>query len=96
MRPLPSPTPPERPDRRVGGQEAWARTLREAAPYVGLGATLAITVAAGLGAGHWVDRRLGTDPIFLVVGAVLGLAAALYNFFRVAAGLSKRKTDTKR
>jgi ATP synthase protein I len=88
--------PPEKPDRRAGGHEEWARTLRETAPYVGLGATLAITVAAGLGLGHWVDRRLGTDPIFLVVGAVLGLAAALYNFFRLTSGFSKRKTGPKR
>jgi F0F1-type ATP synthase assembly protein I len=88
--------PPEKPDRRAGGQEQWLRTLRETAPYVGLGLTLAITVAAGLGAGHWVDRRLGTDPIFLVAGAVLGLAAALYNFFRLASGSSKRETGPKR
>lgn len=88
--------PPEKPDQRAGGRGERLRTLRETAPYVGLGTTLAVTVAAGLGVGHWLDGRLGTDPIFLVVGGVLGVVAALYNFFRFVSGLSKRKTGPER
>jgi ATP synthase protein I len=87
--------PPAKADRRAGGPGSWVRPLRETAPYVGLGTALAVTVAAALGLGHWLDGRLGTDPIFLVVGGVLGVAAALYNFFRLVSGFSKRKTGPK-
>src|SRR5438552_14492626 len=38
------------------------------APYLGLGATLAVTVLGGVGIGHWLDGRLGTTPAFVLGG----------------------------
>ncbi len=70
--------------------------MREAAPYLGLGTTLAVTVLAGLGGGYWLDGRLGTRPAFLLLGGVLGLGAALYHFFKTVAGLNKRQAGPKR
>jgi F0F1-type ATP synthase assembly protein I len=58
--------------------------------------TLAVTVLAGLGAGYWLDRRLGTRPVFVLLGAALGVGAALYHFFKVVAELDTRKSDPKR
>ena len=84
-------TPPER-DSREDARD-WTRALREAAPYLGLGTTLAITVLAGLGGGYWLDGRLGTRPVFLLLGSALGVGAALYHFFWAVAGLNKRKAD---
>ncbi len=63
---------------------------------MGLGMTLAVTVLAGLGGGYWLDHRLGTDPVFLLVGAALGVGAALYHFFKVVAELDTRKSGPKR
>jgi F0F1-type ATP synthase assembly protein I len=63
---------------------------------VGLGLTLAVTVLAGLGGGYWLDRRLGTQPVFLLLGATLGVGAALYHFFKVAAELNTRNSSPKR
>ena len=60
----------------------WARALREAAPYLGLGTSLAGSVLLGLLVGYWVDGKLGTRPIFFLVGAVLGMAAAGVHFYR--------------
>jgi ATP synthase protein I len=64
--------------------------LRDAAPLLGLGMTLAATVLAGLGGGHWLDGRLGTSPLFLLVGAVFGLGAAGYYFFKAVAVQDKQ------
>jgi F0F1-type ATP synthase assembly protein I len=58
--------------------------------------TLAVTVLAGLGGGYWLDGRLGTRPVFLLLGATLGVGAALYHFFKVAAELNSRKSSPKR
>jgi len=60
------------------------------APYLGVGTTLAVTVLAGLGGGYWLDDRLGTRPLLLLLGGTLGLGAGLYHFFKTVAGLQKR------
>jgi F0F1-type ATP synthase assembly protein I len=57
---------------------------------LGLGTTLAVTVLAGLGGGYWLDGRVGTRPLFLLLGGTLGLVAGLYYFFKTVAGLTKR------
>ena len=88
---MPSQTPPPEPsDSKRGGTRGRGRALREAGPYIGLGTTLAATVLAGLGAGYWLDSRLGTSPWLLLVGGTLGLGAALIHFVRLASNLSKR------
>jgi F0F1-type ATP synthase assembly protein I len=76
--------PPER--GRAGG---WTGALRDVAPYVSIGTTLAVTVLAGLGGGYWLDAQLGTAPWLTLGGGVLGLGAALVYFFRTVASLSK-------
>lgn len=68
---------PEKP-----GSGDWTRALREAGPYLGLGTTLAGTVLGGLGLGYWIDRQFGTQPVFFLVGAVLGVASAMLQLFR--------------
>lgn len=73
-----------------------ARALREAAPYLGLGTALATLVLAGLGGGYWLDGRLGTRPVFLLLGGVLGVGAAMYHFIRMASDLSKRQAGRQR
>lgn len=87
-------TPPERDSR--GDARDWTRALREAAPSLEFGTTLAVTVLAGLGGGYWLDGRLGTRPVFLLLGGALGVGAALYHFFKVVARLDKRQAGPKR
>jgi F0F1-type ATP synthase assembly protein I len=36
-----------------------------------------VTVIFG-GAGWWLDKRLGTFPILLIIGAIVGFAGVLY------------------
>jgi F0F1-type ATP synthase assembly protein I len=47
-------------------------------------------VLAGLGAGHWLDGRLATRPLFLLLGGTLALGAGLYHFFKTVTRLQKR------
>lgn len=79
-----------RPDASHGSARGWTSGLREVGPYLGLGTTLAASVLAGLGGGYWLDGRLGTRPLFLLLGGTLGLGAGLYHFFRTVTGLQKR------
>jgi len=50
--------------------------------YAGLGIQLAVTILAGVLLGRWVDRRVGTDGIFTILGALLGFGATLYSLIR--------------
>jgi ATP synthase protein I len=69
--------------------------VRDAAPYLGLGTALAMTVLAGLGGGYWLDGRLGTRPLFLLLGGTSGLGVALYHFFRQVSERDKRQAGPK-
>ena len=37
-----------------------------------------------LGGGIWLDRRLGTSPIFLLIGMVIAFIAIGYNLYEIA------------
>jgi F0F1-type ATP synthase assembly protein I len=70
------------PTRRSGGPGDWSRALREAAPYLGIGTSFAAVVALGVGGGYWLDGRLGTAPLFLVLGGAAGVVVAFVDFFK--------------
>ena len=74
------------PENKNEESRAWARTLRDVGPYLGIGGSLAVTVILGVGGGYWLDGRLGTSPAFLLVGAVLGIAVAGYHFYWLTMG----------
>jgi ATP synthase protein I len=57
---------PDEPDRSLG----WSELL-------GMGAVIAAELVAGLGLGWLVDTLAGTTPIFLLIGLLLGIAAAV-------------------
>lgn len=59
---------------------SWAEAMRTAGPYLHVGWTLVLTILLGVLAGHWVDAWWGTDPAFLLVGAVLGIVLGMYYF----------------
>ena len=75
---------PEQP--RDDNAKGWARALRDAGPYLSLGVTLAASIGLGLLLGYWIDGKLGTRPIFFLIGAVLGLLTAGVYFFRTLMG----------
>lgn len=43
-----------------------------------VGITFALTVTAGLLIGRWADQRLGTAPLLLVCGTLLGVGLGGY------------------
>ncbi len=51
------------------------------ARFVGLGFTFMIIIAAFTAGGYLLDRLLGTLPLLLLVGLLVGFAGALYYLF---------------
>ena len=58
------------------------KLITELAPYLGLGLQLAVTVAAMVFLGIWLDKKFDTSPIFSIICSFLGVFAALYNFIK--------------
>jgi ATP synthase protein I len=62
---------------------------------MGVGLRIAIELVAGVVAGTFLglmaDRWLGTKPWLLIVGFILGCAAAFLNVYRVAQAEEKRE-----
>ncbi len=71
------------PENKHGESRAWTQALREMGPFLSIGATLAVTVLGGVGIGHWLDGKLGTTPAFVLAGAIVGILAAGYHFYRL-------------
>lgn len=66
------------------------RVLREAAPYLGMGTALAVTVGLAFGLGYWLDGLLGTRPGLSLALGSLGVVVALVQFVRMAATLKSK------
>ena len=50
------------------------RGLAYFALFSEIGLVLLVATLAGVGLGYWVDSRLGTVPLFVLIGLLVGLA----------------------
>jgi F0F1-type ATP synthase assembly protein I len=51
-----------------------------------IGGYVALCILLGLGIGFILDRILGTAPLFLIAGVVVGFIASFYLVYRLATG----------
>jgi F0F1-type ATP synthase assembly protein I len=58
------------------GRPPAPRDLPGAAAFLGLGLTIACTVGGCVVLGIWADAALGTSPLCLVLGLLVGCLAA--------------------
>jgi F0F1-type ATP synthase assembly protein I len=57
--------------------------------YAGLGVQLAVTILVCVLLGQWVDRKVGTDGVFTILGALLGFGGTLYSLIRELSKVDK-------
>jgi ATP synthase protein I len=57
-------------------------SVSSAGKYAGLGFQFVFSILFFLWVGQWVDRKVGTDGIFLILGVFLGAGAAFYSMYR--------------
>lgn len=60
-----------------GGRALWA----VAGEYMGYGLTWALSVLLFFLGGWWLDGKLGTEPLFMILGAFVGAAAGFYSLW---------------
>ena len=52
------------------------------ADMMGAGVQLAVSIVVFLYAGRWLDARLGTEPLMLLLGVFVGFGASFYSIYR--------------
>jgi len=57
-----------------------------------VGISMIVPIFGGVYLGHWLDEKVGTKLIFLLIGVILGVGAAFTNLYKLATkGINKRK-----
>ena len=64
-----------------------SRKFLVAMRLVGLGWYIAFCIILGVGGGIWLDKRLNTSPLFILLGVLLGSVLAFYGIYKMVAPL---------
>jgi F0F1-type ATP synthase assembly protein I len=83
-------------DDRPGSGEAPDRpasptSFVNVSSYAGLGVQFLLSILLFLYAGRWIDRKLGTEPWFLIIGVFTGATAGFYAMYRKLTADQKRE-----
>ena len=57
--------------------------LAAALRVLGVGWYIGVCIVGGVWGGLWLDGRLNTQPIFVIVGLILGVVIAIYGVYRM-------------
>ncbi len=64
--------------------------------FAGLGLQFALAIVAFLFAGQWLDKRLGTNGLFTILGVFVGACGAFYSMYRRVSAAQKRDDDERK
>ena len=67
----------------------WVAALR----LIGVGFFVGGSILLGVVAGLWLDNKLNSAPIWVIVGLFLGLVIAFYGVYRMLLPLMDDKRD---
>ena len=65
------------------------------ADFAGVGIQFAVAIIGFLFAGQWLDNRMGTKPVFTIIGVFLGATAAFYNMYRKITAAQKKDDESR-
>lgn len=67
----------------------------EIGPYLGLGVQLAASIVLMFFLGYWLDKKLGTSPVFTIIMSFLGGFAGIYNVIKTVLDINRRDKGEK-
>lgn len=65
------------------------RLLAELGPLSAIGIYFGVSIALGLFAGFYLDKKLGTTPVFFLVFMFFGIVAGFINLFRLTKKINR-------
>ena len=90
---------PERPLKPEPGSEkkpSPTPSMAGAGTVAGMGLQFAISILLFLLAGQWIDRKLGTAPLFLMLFVFLGAGGSFYSIYRKLMAQQRREDEQRR
>ena len=81
-------------DKKDKFADQFGRSTRAVSDYLGIGLQIAVSFAFFVFLGYWADSKLGTSPLLLLAGVLVGMfgmGLVLYNTVKKA----NRKSDAK-
>lgn len=70
--------------------------LAGAGKYMGLGLQFGGSIVLFMFGGIWLDKRLGTTPLFVIIGVFGGASAAFYSMYRKLMADQRRDEESKK
>jgi len=67
----------------------WVAALR----LTGVGFYIAACILLGTFVGLWLDGKLNTKPLFMIIGLFIGLVMAVYGVYQMIRPLMSNKQD---
>jgi F0F1-type ATP synthase assembly protein I len=71
-------------------------SMAGAGAMAGLGLQFALSVLLFLWLGQWIDGKLGTEPIFLLLFVFLGAGASIYSIHRKLMAQQRREDEERK
>lgn len=66
------------------------------ADFAGVGIQFALAIIFFLYVGQWVDKRVGTNGLFTIVGVFVGAGGAFYSIYRRISAAQQQDDDERR
>lgn len=79
-------------NRGGSGDSGWQENAALLARISGIGWFVAGSIGAGIGAGWWLDRQFGTEPVLLLIGLVIGVIGAFTGMIRLLSAFGRQRT----
>jgi F0F1-type ATP synthase assembly protein I len=58
-----------------------------------VGIQFAVAIGLCMAGGYWLDKKLGTIPVFFILGTLLGASAGFTNIYRAVYSEKKDKNN---
>ena len=72
-------------------------SYRSVGPYLGLGTQLAASIILMFFLGRWLDTKLNSTPLLVLICSFIGGFAGIYNFIKTVLALNeKNKIDKQK
>lgn len=79
----------------MSSKNRWIKQIRYINLALSFGITMTLTILLAIYGGLWLDRRLGSTPLFLILGILLGVGAAFYSLLREILKLNEQNKKRK-
>ncbi|ABL66695.1 AtpZ/AtpI family protein [Chlorobium phaeobacteroides] len=70
--------------------EQFGRSVRGLSDYIGLGLQISVSFAFFVLLGYWADGKLGTSPLFLLAGVVVGMGGMVLVLMKVVRNADRK------